>query len=97
MAAHFTRRHEDSATPVPLLAKTDCTIDGHTLSTNRCALVILKIPKSAETVRPFAFVLTPMRSLEVNCVAHEVPKTLDKNLLVKCATMDVGGKKRWPS
>ena len=68
-----------------------CAIDGNTLPTNRCALVILQIPKSAETVRPFAFVLTPMGSLEAHCVAHEVPKTLYENLLVKHATMNVGG------
>ena len=37
--------------------------------------------------------LTPMGSLEANFIAHEVPKTLDKNLLVnvKRATIGVGG------
>ena len=41
-------------------------------------------------MRSSAFVLTPMGSLEANCVAHEVPKTLDENLLVKRATIYVG-------
>ena len=53
--------------------------------------MILQIPKSAETVRPFAFVLTPIGSLEAHCVAHEVPKTLYENLRVKRATINVGG------
>ena len=42
-------------------------------------------------MRPFAFVLTPMGSLEAHCVAHEVPKTLYENLRVKRATINVGG------
>jgi hypothetical protein len=32
-----------------------------------------------------------MGSLEANCVAYEVPKTLDENLRVERATIDVGG------
>ena len=89
--AHFARRHKGIATPVPLLAKSDCAIDGHTLPSNQCVFVILQIPKSAQTVRPFAFVLASMGSLKTNCVAHEVPKTLYENLLVKHATIYVGG------
>ena len=42
-------------------------------------------------MRPFAFVLTLMGSLKAQCVTHEVPKTLDVNLLVKHATIDVKG------
>ena len=91
MAAQFARRHKHRATDVALFVKPNCAIDGHTLPTNQFALVILQIPKSAETMRPFSFVLTPMGSLEVNCVAREVPNILDKNLLVKRTTIDVRG------